>query len=306
MKAELLNISEEAYHSNAFSSTPCYSNSIGKVLLNKSPLHAWIKHPLLNPDYEGDNEEKFALGTVAHAAILQGLDVCKPMDYADYRTGDAKEDRDAAYLAGKIPMLRKQYDEVKIMVEKGTKQINACKGLLGLQLDNGKPEQTILLTKDETLIKMRLDWLSNDGSIIMDYKTTDIASPDQWMRSISQNGYDMQAALYKKGVEVLTGKMPDFVFAVQETKAPYAMYFVGMNPQFLDFGESRTNRALNMWESCIKLNKWPAYDNRIMYPDLPGWSEAQWQEKEAMLEYDNKSSGIGKWTAESFLFGKVK
>ena len=303
MKAELLNITEAAYHANEFSQIPCYSNSIGKILLNKSPQHAWLNHPLLNPDYEAGSEEKFALGTVAHAALLQGLDVCKPLDYADYRTGDAKAERDSSYLAGKIPMLIKQYEEVQLMVDSAGLQIT--KALGGLVA--GKAEQTILVSDDDlTLIKMRLDWLSVEKNMIIDYKTTDIASPEQWMKSIAQNGYDMQAALYTKGVEVLTGKAPDFVFAVQEVKAPYSMYFIGMNPQYLEFGQSRNNRALAMWENCVRINQWPSYDNRIMYPDMPGWVEAQWQEKEAMLEYDNKSSGIGKWTAESFLFGKVK
>jgi hypothetical protein len=293
MKAELLNITAAEYHAGTFCETACYSNSIGKVLLSKSPLHAKLAHPKLNPDYEGDDATKFAVGKVAHAALLEGLDICVVVDAADWRTNDAKAERDQAYLAGKVPLLRKQFDQVKEMVEAAHKQIEACPDLGGIKLSDGKSEQTILLSDGDTRIKMRLDWLKNDSSLILDYKSTDIANPESWMKSISAMGGDTQAALYTRGVEVLTGKKPAFVFAIQETEAPYAMYFVGMGPEYLDYGQRRSNHAIRVWKSCMATNRWPAYDKRIMYPELPGWVEGSFLERE-MIEAGEILANVSK------------
>lgn len=303
MKAELLNISNDDYHANAFSKTPCYSNSIGKLILNKSPKHAYLAHPLLNKDYEGDDEARFSIGIVAHAALLEGIDICEPLDFSDYRTKAAQEARDAAYLAGKVPLLQKQFDEVKQMISAGIAQIEACKDLGNIKLSDGKAEQTLVLTDDDLQIKVRLDWLKDDYDLIIDYKTTDIATPGAWIRAIAGNGYDMQAALYTNAVHKMTGKMPRFIFAVQETSAPYAMYFVGASQQLLEHGESRTNRAIEIWKQCLKTNVWPMYNNSVMWAELPPWVQGDWIMQEAM----NEDSGVWKkFTREQFLFGSVK
>jgi hypothetical protein len=293
MKAELLNISADDYHAGTFCSAPCYSNSIGKVIISQSPKHAWMRHPMLNPNYEGEDESKFAIGSAAHAALLEGMDICTVIDAPDWRTNAAKEARDLAYLSGKIPVLQKQYEAIARMVSSAHVHIQACSELGGIKLSDGKPEQTILLTGQTDLhIKMRLDWLKNDNSLILDYKTTDIANPDAWMRSISQSGYDMQAALYTKGVELLASNRPKFVFAIQEATPPYAMYFVGMSDQYLEYGQQRSTRAISIWRNCIESNRWPAYTDRIMWPELPPWVEGQWIEKEAMQQDARKAGDV--------------
>jgi hypothetical protein len=304
MKAELVNITEAEYHSNSFSKLPFYSNSIGKIILSKSPKHAWLEHPLLNPAYEADNDTKFALGTVAHAALLQGLDVCEIIDAPDWRTNAAKELRASAYASGKTPLLAHNFIEVKKMVAAAKLQIESNKEL-GVNLEDGKGEQTILMQANDVNIKTRIDWLSNDRKLIIDYKTTDIGSPSQWIKSIASNGYDMQAALYSDVVEALTGIEPQFVFCVQETSAPYAMYFVSLPPQFIDYGKQRNNRAINIWQNCLTSGRWPMYDNQIMWADLPAWAEGEFVMQEA-LRSESKEEVFKKFSKEAFLFGSVR
>ena len=313
LTAELIQVTDTQYHAHEFSRIPHYSNSIGKKILTKSPQHAWLDHPILNPLYEGeDDEAKFSVGTVAHAALLQGINVCEPLDFKDYRTNDAKAARDSAYLAGKIPMLANQFERVLAMVSSAKSQMECNKELDHFKLSNYAAEQTIILTKDETKIKMRLDLLRNDGGLIIDYKTTDVMSPAQWMKSISDMGADMQCALYKEGARVLTGKVPRFVFAIQEVKPPFMMYFIELTGAYAEYGESRTNRAIAIWEGCMASGQWPGYDQRLMSPDLPPWVEGQWLEKELMIDADDKQHpktidvAAGAVSREAFLFGKVK
>lgn len=305
--AELLDMSDDVYHSHSFSNVPHYSNSIGKILLTKSPQHAWLEHPILNIAHKHENDLKFSVGTAAHAMLLQGLDVCEVIDHNDYRTTAAKEARDAAYAAGKTPLLKKQYAQVCDMVIAATNQLGENTEMDYLFSD-GKAEQTIIMTKGDTKIKTRLDWLSNDGKLILDYKTTDVANPDKWMRQMSDMGADMQSALYVAAAEALTGVKPRFVFAVQEVKPPYPMYFVECFGPYEEYGQSRTNRAIATWEQCIASNTWPMYDKRIQAPDLPPYIEAQWLERE--MEHDatlkEDGPGVGHVSKEQFLFGRVK
>ena len=49
LTAELIQLSDTQYHAHEFSRIPHYSNSIGKKILTKSPQHAWLDHPILNP-----------------------------------------------------------------------------------------------------------------------------------------------------------------------------------------------------------------------------------------------------------------
>ncbi|MES2636334.1 MAG: PD-(D/E)XK nuclease-like domain-containing protein [Pseudomonadota bacterium] len=225
----------------------------------------------------------------------------------------AKEARDAAFLAGNIPLLAKQYEPLQAMVKAAIEQIESCADLGNIKLADGKGEQTILVTEDDLKIKMRLDWLSNDKKLIIDYKTTDVQSPDQWIRSIVKMGYDMQAATYVGGVSLLTGEEPKFVFAVQETTAPYAMYFVGIDTAMLEFGKMRVSRAVSIFRDCLKRGVWPIYDNRIRWPELKPWEEGEFLDKELHGQADAKEGkkpvgyDVNDANAKvNFLFGSVK
>lgn len=305
MKAQILQLTSDEYHSNSFDATPCYSNSIGKVMISKSPKHAWLEHPLLNPDYVSVEKSSFDLGSAAHSALLEGVDICEVIKFPDWRKDAAKEQRDEARAAGRIPILEKDYPALDAMVKAAHEAIATCPDLGGLRLSDGKPEQTILLDDGHIKIKMRLDWLADDRQIILDYKTTEIASPDDWMRAIHRSCLDMQSGLYTKGVELISGQEPTFIFMVQETNPPYPVYFIGMAGQYLQHGIEKTNKALQMWRNCMLTGIWPSYTNRVMYPDLPPYVEAQWQEKEEAEQYERRSAGVGPVSKEAFLFGSV-
>jgi hypothetical protein len=49
---------------------PSLTQSVAKVLLQRSPLHAWHAHPRLNPDYQHDDATKFDIGNIAHKMLL--------------------------------------------------------------------------------------------------------------------------------------------------------------------------------------------------------------------------------------------
>src|SRR5215472_13975214 len=62
-------INAETYFSDPII-RPSLTQSLCKILLERSPLHAWYAHPRLNPDYAPDDDTKFDIGNLAHTLLL--------------------------------------------------------------------------------------------------------------------------------------------------------------------------------------------------------------------------------------------
>src|SRR5712675_710479 len=105
-------ISDEIYQTDCCDA-PSLSSSIAKILVNDTPLHAWMAHPKLNPAFEREEKEIFDLGTVAHALLLQGEHIAEIIGAPDWRTKDAQMLRDDARSRGKIPILMKHMVRVR-------------------------------------------------------------------------------------------------------------------------------------------------------------------------------------------------
>ncbi len=259
---------------------PTLSSSISKILLAKTAMHAWLAHPKLNPDYKHDDDSKFDVGTAAHALFLEGENCMEIIDAPDWRTKAAREKRDAARLNGKIPVLQEKYTDVLEMANAATAAIHNCDDLSGMSMNDGGTEQTVFFDIAGTQCRSRLDWLANDRSIILDYKTTENAAPETCLRQILNLGYDIQAAFYKLAVQSVTEKNPEFVFLFQEVEKPYACSLIGMPPAFIELGSRKVAIAAAMWEKCMKTGEWPGYGKRIFWAEPPIYAVARWDEYE--------------------------
>lgn len=277
MKAGIHDLSAAAYHADPCPE-PSLSSSVVKVLLDQSPLHARCCHPRLNPDYEHENRKDFDLGTAAHAMVLEDFDDFVFIEAPNYKTKAAQEQRDAAYAAGKTPLLPKQREAVTQMTVAAT--ATALDGLL----DNltGDAEQTLIWQEHNGVwCRARPDWLRNDQRLIADYKTTTDASPDRWIRSqLFGLGYDIQAAFYLRGLRALLGYDAAWRWVVQETKPPYAVSVVAPLPPVIELAEKKVERAIALWGECLRADRWPAYSRHVAWADLPTWRETQWLERE--------------------------
>src|SRR4051794_11565577 len=77
-------------------SQPSLTQSIAKLLIDRSPLHAWYSHPKLNPDFKPDDSTKFDVGNIAHKLLLgRGKDI-EVLEFSDWRTKNAQLARDIA------------------------------------------------------------------------------------------------------------------------------------------------------------------------------------------------------------------
>ena len=260
--------------------SPSLSSGIAHAILEESPLHAFYKHPRLNPHYQRADESKFDLGSAAHAVLLDGdykkIAVIKA---TDYRTKEAKETRDEARKAGMIPVLVEQMADIELMVEAAQAAIKESELAEIFTPTGGDSELTLIWEENGVWCKSRPDRLSKDRRIIVDYKTTGgSAEPTAWTKGpMIGNGCDIQAALGLRGIQALCGGLPpSFIFLVQENYAPFAVSFVGFGPQFQHYADVRLERALKIFKRCQTRNEWPGYPSRTAWVAPPVYMMTQW------------------------------
>lgn len=267
-------IEEAAYHADPCPE-PSLSSTIARVLIDKSPMHAFLAHPRLSPQTpEDDSTERMDFGAAAHDVLLEGgTGKIMLVDAEDWRTKAAREARDKARADGLVPVLPKQYDRIMAMV-------NAARGFINLSelkglWDTGGPERTIVWQEDGIWLRARLDWITADHKIVLDYKTCESAQPDAFIRQLARMNYDLQAAFYRRGVIALTGEVPLWSFLAQEADAPHACSLVGMSESYWAIADAKVERAIKIWRECMRTGRWPAYGTRIHYATPPTWVMAE-------------------------------
>lgn len=264
---------------------PSLTRSTIKALINDTPRKAFLQHPRLNPQHEEKPSEKFDIGTAAHAFFLEGEDVVKVIDAADWRTNKAKEERDAARETGKVPLLVGQYLEVLAMVGEANAALFEWEGR-EILLASGDSEQTyIWQERNGVWCRVRPDWISKDRTLAIDYKSTSMsANPHTLSRRISEMGYDIQESFYRRGIAAIEGTPPRFVFLFQETESPYLCSFVDLSSEFSDMGDQKVNYGIDLWKKCVSTGQWPGYPLRTCCVDAPPWALASWELSKYLLD----------------------
>jgi PDDEXK-like domain of unknown function (DUF3799) len=260
---------------------PSLSKSSAHLICSRSPKHAWLQHPRLNPDWEPVQRTHFDIGTAAHAILLEGDEtIVEIVDADSWRTNAAQEERTRIRRAGRIPLLAKDAGSVGGMVASVREQLAGRDDDPPL-LTDGKPEQTLLWRDQGVWCRARPDWLSDDRRAIDDLKTTSgSADPQQWARNrLWDIGADLQAALYCHGVRALAGIRPEFRLIVVETDPPHGLSVLTLAPSAMELAQRKLDYALATWRECLQSGDWPGYPREIAHVELPGWEESRWLER---------------------------
>lgn len=194
---------------------------------------------------------------------------------ADRRTKDGR----AAYSAfcdsldGRAVITPEQHQTALEMREKALSTPFA-KNLL-----SGEHEKPIFWVDELTGegCKIRLDVLNTaTGSpLIVDYKTTEDASTEGFMRSAIRYGYDFQSAMYVEGYERTTGIKVPFVFVAQEKKPPYSVNVMQADKLFIQRGYEIFRELIGIYHDCKTSGNWYGYlgaYNIINNLALPSWA----------------------------------
>ena len=244
-------------------------------LVARSPLHYWARY--VDPKrVEPEPTAAMLLGTAVHTHILE-------LPEWDARYIAAPEGIDRRYKAGKDAWAAFEAESTgRTVISRADAELVMAMGravhghpaaayLLGLP---GKAETTWMWTDEATGLecKCRPDWLVDDGSMIVDLKTTEDASPAGFAKSIANFRYHVQASWYLDGLERATGRRPEqFIFICVEKKAPHAVAVYAADAEMVAAGQVTAARDMLLLAECRDADYWPAYSDQIETISLPPW-----------------------------------
>lgn len=269
---------------------PSLSASNAHVLLSRSPRHAWVNHPRMNPKYRREHSTDFDLGNAAHAVLLGDQVSVEVIQALDWRTNAAKEARDAARAAGKLPLLENQYHRAKAMATSAHVQLGVHE--VGDVFSNGTPEVTLIWRDGDVWCRALLDYCPEPpekAKALYDYKTTSgAAHPDSLTSRLLGTGADIQAAFYRRGFKAIYGRDVAFRFVVQEIDQPHALSVVELDEGAMFVADCKVDEALALWSRCVRENRWPSYPARVATIGLPQWYENGQMQREERDEADRQ------------------
>lgn len=256
------------------------SASGAKVLLRAPALFHYQREHGRPPKRE------FDLGHAAHLLTLGAGPDLEVVDAQDWRPKAAKEQRDKAREAGRVPILVHEHEQVQEMVAALRRHPIAAELFNPATM---RPEVSVFWRDawhPAVMRRARLDAISrpdiDGGQMVVDYKTTTDASPDAISRAMWNYGYALQAAWY---LEAASAALPDrliscdrFLFVFQEKAPPYLVTVIEPSPEAIRIGEKRVREAVDLYASCLESGSWPGYvpDTEIPLIGLPPWVERQY------------------------------
>ena len=253
MKAKLLDVTLEDYHADRVGlKVPTLNYSTAKTIHNKSALHAWLESPKGGGQgKQGSKQMDFS--QIVHATLLSKGNKAQICDFKDWRTDKSKEAKEAAYAAGLIPLLPKEYDHVMAAATAITVQLSS----LGVTLE-GASEQAMVWERDGVACRGCMDlW---QPGLITEFKMTELPLTNHSLKRLVRNmGYDIQAATYSEGIHMVTGEMPRFRWIFAEMKEPYEVVVATPTDMRLQIGMRKWEKALTTWKACLESGIWEGY-----------------------------------------------
>lgn len=282
----LYDITAEAYHSDPVADGSLSSTGARKLLtMCPAAFRHWQLHG-------SEHQQVFDFGRAAHAVVLGVGDPLCVIDAEDYRTKAARTQRDNAYAMGQTPVLPQEHRQIMAMA-KAIRNNETAMALL--DRDSGYPEQTLVWTdpKSQVVCRAMLDWLpqpvEDQRLVVVDYKTTASANPEEIAKSVYKYGYHQQADFYLRGIRELgvDGGIPGaFVFLFQEKFPPYLITPVQLDQSAMEWGRIANDKALDKYRECTTTGNWPGYASDIISVSLPGYATRQYENAYDMGAFD--------------------
>jgi len=256
-------LTDDEYFGPALASTTLSSTGVRELLACPAKFRYRQQH--VQPDTRA-----FDVGHAAHQLVLGAGPELVRIEADKWLSNAVKAEVAAVRERGAVPLRPSDWDTVHAMA--AAVQEHRLAPRLFVQ---GAPERT-LIWRDETTgvpCRAKVDYLGDDG--IVDYKTTDSASPESLRKSVYNFGYYIQAAFYLRGFRRLdaTGqrRAPYFVFVAQEKDPPYLVTVFQLTDEALAYGDRKCAEALEKYRDCVAADVWPGYSTGIEDIALPAW-----------------------------------
>lgn len=278
-------VPEADYHADC-ADEPSLSCSVARILIEQTARRAQHAHPrLTSMPRERKASRQMEEGTVLHQLLLGTPPSAEIIEAADYRTAAAREARDAAAAAGRLPVLARRWPELQAIAGQARQSIAGVPELAPM-LDAEARSEATLIWQDlgGVLCRARVDrMVPGAGSPMFDLKFTSKVDPlGKWDRRMVEDAFDLRAAFYGRGYEALFGRTAPYVFVVIEIAEPCDVLPLQCTPQMLELGESKAATAIDLWAGCMRTGRFDGYARRVHHVSPPGWAEMAWNDSQAM------------------------
>ena len=219
---------------------------------------------------------QYDFGHAAHKFVLGEGEEIAPVYADDWRTKEAKAQRDQAHAEGKIPLLKTAVDTALEMANKVM-----AHPLAAALLAEGSPELSGYWHDVETGVRLRFrpDWLTELASgriACVDVKTSQSASPQDFSSSAAKFGYAFQNAWYVEGLRALEiSDDPIFLFVIADKNPPHLVSVVALDDDAVAYGRRQMRRAIDTYAKCVAADDWPGYPATVHTVGLPRWAYYQ-------------------------------
>lgn len=268
-------------HHDMYHSDPCEVPSLSSHMavlgLTRSWLHVQSAHPRLGNVRVRSDSDSMDGGSLLHMLVLGSGPEIVQVEFDDWRTKAAREAREEARAAGKLPILACKIEPAREAADRMRKSFP-------VDLEKCKTEATGIWKSGEATCRMRLDAWCADELTIVDLKTTEDANTAASGSYVVRFGIDVQAAAYLDGIQSIlpqyAGKVR-FLLHFCEPVAPFAYVTAELSGELLSIGEAKWKRAKAQWSACMANGIWPGPmmigPRRI---EAPAWAMSQELEKQ--------------------------
>lgn len=227
-----------------------------------------LKHLLRSPAHyqeslkeKEEDDLKYAVGTLAHAMVLEGKNMLDLYAIKPEGMSFATKEGKAWKAEQTKPILEADAAKVPLMAEAIAKHPLA-RAVLARCQEREAPAQADI---DGVLCKGLFDAFGRDSSgtgVIPDFKTTTDARKFKFRRKAEFDlDYDLQSALYKQLALNARDMECETVWIVQETSAPFAVMIYQPGPDLIASGNDKLAKVLTLWKECEASGIWPAYQS---------------------------------------------
>ena len=178
----------------------------------------------------------------------------------------------------------------------------------------GWSEVSLLWEESGLKFKGRLDRYSGgDGAVIIDIKKCQVGAGDRedCEKSICNYGWYRQAAIYMRGIEVLTGTRPDFVWVFIEDNHPFDVNVIPIDEETYEIGKWEVDQVISSYRLAMKNDNFHGYiydPQLIKRGGLGMWDLAKKKEKKEKGENDSDNEkshgydqgGLPNWKRNEF------
>lgn len=233
--------------------------------------------------------EAMNLGKVFHKAMLEkdlflNSYIVEP-DFGDCKFKINKEARDLWRLQNQTKIILKQ-DQYDCLIGMVNSIGNNSKAMSFLS--RGIAEQGCYVNDKATgiAIKGKPDFVSSNGEIMIDIKTTRDCEEDYFQRAIYNYEYHFQSAHHANALSQVTGiKVKFHVIIAVENIAPFDCQVYLLKKAAIDYGMDRVEMCLRKIRQCIDSGNFKK-EETIKEADLPAY--AYLKEQEEIEEFKNE------------------